>query len=82
MAPAHASYAALANIEAGIPLLDLKPVFIGWGMRDFIFTPYFLERWLAYFPSAEVHRFHDAGHYVLEDASDRVIPLIDEFLQR
>jgi hypothetical protein len=29
-----------------------------------------------------VHRFDDAGHYILEDAAQEVIPLIDRFLSR
>ena len=32
------------------------------------------------FPNAEVHRFEDAGHYILEDAAEDVIPLISTFL--
>ena len=33
------------------------------------------------FPDAEVHRFADAGHYVLEDAEE-VVPLIRGFLEK
>ena len=32
------------------------------------------------FPRAEVHRFPEAGHYVLEDEGDRIIPLVRDFL--
>jgi hypothetical protein len=28
-----------------------------------------------------VKTFSDAGHYVLEDASDRIIPLVKDFLK-
>ena len=31
---------------------------------------------------AEVHRIADAGHYVLEDARDEVVPRIKQFLSR
>jgi haloalkane dehalogenase len=27
-----------------------------------------------------VHAFDDCGHYILEDASDEVIPIIEQFL--
>ena len=41
---------------------------IGWGMKDFVFDRHFLDEWARRFPEAEVHRFADAGHYILEDA--------------
>ena len=53
---------------------------ICWGMRDFCFNESFLDVWQSYFPGARIHRFEDAGHYVLEDVGDRVIPLIERFL--
>ena len=40
-----------------------------------------LAEWERRFPGAEVHRFADAGHYVLEDAEE-VVPLIRGFLER
>jgi haloalkane dehalogenase len=32
------------------------------------------------YPDAEVHRFPDCGHYILEDASEEILPLIRRFL--
>ncbi len=53
---------------------------ICWGMKDFVFDIHFLNRWIELFPAAQVHRFPDAGHYVLEDAHERIIPLVQKFL--
>ena len=50
-------------------------------MRDFVFDADFLAEWERRFPDAEVHRFADAGHYVLEDAEETV-PLIRGFLEK
>ena len=36
--------------------------------------------WERRFPKAQVERFPEAGHYVLEDESDRLVPLVREFL--
>ncbi len=58
------------------------PVLICWGGRDFVFDDSFLETWKKHLPQAEVHRFADAGHYVLEDEGDEIIPLIQEFIGR
>ncbi len=55
---------------------------LGFGMKDFVFDRHFLDEWTRRFPAAEVHRFADAGHYVLEDAADELIPLIRSFLER
>jgi len=40
------------------------------------------NEWRRRFPDAEVHVFKDAGHYVLEDAAGRIIPLIKNFLKK
>ena len=53
---------------------------IAWGLRDFVFDRHFLDAWTRRFPAAEVHRFPEAGHYILEDEADRVVPLIGDFL--
>ena len=42
----------------------------------------FLAEWERRFPMAEVHRFPEAGHYVLEDEADRLVPLVQAFLAR
>jgi haloalkane dehalogenase len=52
-----------------------------WGDKDFVFDHHFLEEWQRVYPQAEVHRFPDCGHYILEDAGDEIIPLIRTFLQ-
>ena len=49
-------------------------------MRDFVFTPAYLAEWCRRFPGAQVLRIADAGHYVLEDAADKVIKQVGEFL--
>ena len=61
-------------------LTDL-PMLLCWGMRDFVFDEEFLDEWTARFPAAEVHRFPDCGHYVLEDASREIVPLVRGFIE-
>ena len=58
------------------------PMLIFWGEKDFVFDRHFLAEWKRRFPKAEVHSFADAGHYILEDAAEEVIPLITSFLGR
>ena len=76
----HPSYQTLCDIEAGLSQFRQHPVCLIWGMRDWCFSPAFLERFIEFFPDAAVHRLEDAGHYVVEDAHERIVPLIEEFL--
>lgn len=76
----HPTFRVLREIEAGLPTLRGRPMLVIWGDRDPIFTPRVLDGWRARFPAAEVRRLPDAGHWVLEDAHERVVPWIREFL--
>ena len=80
LGPRHPSYATLLAIEQGLPSLAGRPWQFIWGMRDWCFTPAFLQRFLDFFPQAEVHRLADAGHYVVEDAYEQIGPLVEQFL--
>jgi haloalkane dehalogenase len=70
--------------ETGAKLAEFadRPMMIGWGLRDFVFDAAFLAEWQRRFPDAQVHAYADAGHYVLEDAHERLVPAIREFLER
>ena len=65
--------------DALVHLVD-KPMLICWGFRDFVFGHQFLDEWIRRFPGAEVHRFEDCGHYILEDAGEDIIPLVRTFV--
>ena len=70
--------------EAGrrLPEFADRPAFLGWGLKDFVFDKHFLAGFRAALPNAEVHAYDDAGHYVLEDKHETLVPLIRDFLQR
>jgi len=76
----HPSYATLVQVEEGLERLKNLPMLICWGDDDFCFTPNFRKEWEQRFPDAEVHAWPDIGHYVMEDARDRVLPLMHRFL--
>jgi pimeloyl-ACP methyl ester carboxylesterase len=76
----HPSRPAIEEIARGLPRLLRQRKLIVWGGRDFCFDAYFLARWRELFPHAAVDLLPAAGHYVLEDAGDRVRPRIREFL--
>ncbi len=76
----HPSYRTLAAIEAGLGQFRRRPVCLIWGMQDWCFTPAFLDRFVEFFPEAEVHRLAEAGHYVVEDAHEQIVPIVEGFL--
>ena len=80
--PNHPTYPAIQAIERALPQFRDRPMAIFWGGADFCFTDAFLDAWRQRFPNAEIHHFADAGHYVLEDAVDRIMPLLRGFLAR
>lgn len=82
LSPRDVSYATVAAIEAGLPQFAAVPMLICWGERDFVFSTHFLAEWQRRFPAAEVHRFSDGGHYILEDAAEEIVPLVQSFLER
>jgi cis-3-alkyl-4-acyloxetan-2-one decarboxylase len=79
---AHPSYQTLLDIQNGLAKFRQHPVCLIWGMKDWCFHPWFLDRFIEYFPQAQVHRFEDAAHYVVEDAHERIVPIIDEFMKK
>lgn len=80
MTPTDPSYSVLQEIESSLGQFRDRPMAILWGMKDFCFNEYYLNEWVERFPDAEVHRFDDAGHYVVEDAHERIIPIIRNFM--
>lgn len=78
--PRHPTWQVLEAIERGLASLADRPVQMIWGMRDWCFRPACLDRFLEVFRAAEVQRLADAGHYVIEDAYEQIIPLVEAFL--
>ena len=82
MSSVHPSYSLVKEIEENLGQFANLPVMIVWGEKDFVFNRHFLKKWTEIYPHAVVHRISDAGHYVVEDAYERIIPLMGSFLQR
>ncbi len=80
--PRDPAYDVVTRTATRLDLFARTPTFIAWGLADFVFDGHFLETWERRFPHAEVHRFERAGHYVLEDRADSIVPLVRDFLAR
>ena len=80
--PSHPSYQTLMEVEANLQQFQSAPWLFFWGEQDWCFTTRFLDEWQQRFPHAEAVRFQDAGHYVFEDAHERMLPRLREFLKK
>jgi haloalkane dehalogenase len=78
--PNDKTWQALAEIERRLPELAPHPTCLIWGMRDWCFRPDCLDRFLAAWPNAEVHRLLDVGHWVVEDARKESLAIVEKFL--
>lgn len=81
MSPDVPSYPVVKFIESRLNLLRRRPILIMWGKKDFCFDDYYLDRWKNIYPEAVVHEIEDAGHYVVEDAYERIIPWMRDFME-
>lgn len=74
------NYDLVSEIDSGLDNFQNIPTLICWGLKDFVFDKHFLHIWKEKMPQADCHEFSDCGHYILEDASDEVIALIEQFM--
>jgi haloalkane dehalogenase len=78
----ESGYDIVSHTADQLKVFSDRPVLICWGDRDFVFDHHFLAVWENIYPNAEVHRFADCGHYILEDASEEILPLVRRFLSQ
>lgn len=78
--PSDRAWSCVLAAEHALPVLKDKPMLIAWGEKDYVFDGHFLDEWITRFPSAQVKRFPDCSHYILEDAAAEVVPLIKDFI--
>lgn len=73
-------YDFFTDLQNHLYLFKNTPVLIAWGLKDQVFDEHILNKWIEYLPHAQVYRFEDCGHYVLEDAQEEIGKLIVDFL--
>jgi cis-3-alkyl-4-acyloxetan-2-one decarboxylase len=76
------TWRTLAGIESRLSTFADRRALLVWGMRDWCFGADCLERLIKAWPQAKVDRLVDAGHWVVEDAAEESIKLIQSFLQK
>ncbi|MFZ9347913.1 MAG: alpha/beta fold hydrolase [Arenimonas sp.] len=80
--PDDAAWPLVQQAEVQLPHYRDRPAFIGWGLQDFVFDQDFLAHFVKDLPAATQKIYGDAGHYVLEDKHEDLVPAIRQFLDR
>lgn len=80
--PGDPAWSLVKAVSDNLSGVMARPTLLLWGRKDFVFDDGFLNEWRRRVPQAELHTFDDAGHYLLEDAHEEVIPLMQQFLER
>ncbi len=57
-----------------------RPALVLWGAKDIAFRTKELDRWRSELTNVEVHEFADCGHFVAEEAPERVLAALRGFL--
>lgn len=79
--PGDRAYDTLTRVSEGLAQFRETPALVCWGMKDFVFNEHFLREWERRLPKASVHRFREAGHYVLEDEPEAITALVRAFVR-
>jgi pimeloyl-ACP methyl ester carboxylesterase len=80
LGPEDSAFATLEKVEAGYTQFAHVPTLLLWGLRDFVFTERFLDRFIELLPHASVKRFPRGGHYLLEDHPHETLAAVGAFL--
>jgi haloalkane dehalogenase len=75
------SWGEMKRIEQGLAQFTEMPVLLVWGMRDPVLPPSVLRMWERIYPQAITYKIDDASHFLQEDAPERVVTSIEEFLK-
>ena len=68
------------SIYKDLDKISWKPSLLIWGMKDQFITEKFLNVFTEKFKDADVIKYEDAGHFVMEEKSMVAAPVIREFL--
>jgi haloalkane dehalogenase len=77
----EASYAEMQQIENGLRQFRDIPVLVVWGMQDPVLPPMVLRMWQQLYPHATTHELVEASHFLQEDAPDRIVHAIEQFIE-
>jgi haloalkane dehalogenase len=75
----HPSRFTLNAIDKGLASLAKMPIFLVWGLSDFVFSPPFLYYCKKRLPAARVLALDNSGHLALEDEPKKILKGLEDF---
>ncbi len=78
----HPSADTMRSIQKKLSLLSDKAKIIIWGTQDPIFPKRMLDWWKKVYPGTESHELPEAGHFLQEDAPEKIVAIITDFLRK
>ena len=70
----------LTEIWDGREAFADKPAVAFWGLRDIAFRRKELDRWSQDLSDCRVYEFEDCGHFLAEEAPERILPTLRKFM--
>ena len=70
----------LAEIWGDRETFSRKPALVLWGLKDIAFRRKELEHWRTSLDDCQVHEFEDCGHFLAEEAPDKIAPMLHKFV--
>ncbi|MCO4772901.1 MAG: alpha/beta fold hydrolase [Deltaproteobacteria bacterium] len=80
LSPKDPAWSTVQKVSEALPELCKDHTMVVWGRKDFVFDDDFLEEWRRRLPDARYLVFDDAGHYVLEDEHEAIVPAVQSFM--
>jgi len=82
LGPNDPSGPIVAAVDRNLERIADRPAQFIWGAHDFVFNRNYYDEWRRRVPHAQAHWLEDAGHYLLEDAPETIIALIQGFMDK
>ncbi|MBS7268528.1 MAG: alpha/beta fold hydrolase [Candidatus Freyarchaeota archaeon] len=76
----HPSAKVMKDILDKLHILRDKPKIIIWGLQDPVFPRSTIDWWLKIYPGTKVYELPEASHFLQEDAPEKIVKIIQEFL--
>lgn len=76
---ADPSWETLLQVERNLDQLKHLPLLLLWGEKDPVFNTDFRDHWLKLWPTAQVHSWPEAGHLLLDEFPNTILPIVRKF---
>lgn len=80
--PSDYSGSIVDDVQKNLERICARPTLLIWGAHDFVFDRSYFDEFRRRIPHAQSHWLSEAGHYLLEDAPEKIAGIISNFLNQ